>query len=141
VTNVATTLGFPFPPRAVQDAAFAEIRRQLTYKTLWHGGTLTVADRWFVSSKTCCGCGAVKAKLALSERTYCCEACGMVLDRDANAAVNLARLAASGADSNGRGADRETRGTGQAAVKRQPGMAAPSACETGTLPPQGESAT
>ena len=46
--------------------------------------------------------GAVKAKLALSERTYCCTACGTVLDRDVNAAVNLAELAGSGPDSNGR---------------------------------------
>jgi transposase len=90
-------------------SSFGEIRRQLTYKTAWHGGTLIVADRWFASSKTCSACGAVKAKLALSERMYVCEWCGMVLDRDVNAAVNLARLAASGADSNGRGADQKTR--------------------------------
>ena len=124
--------------RHVQDAGFAEIRRHLTYKTTWHGGTLLVADRWFASSKTCSGCGAVKAKLALSERQYVCEACGTVLDRDVNAAVNLARLAASGADSNGRGADQKTRSSGQVAVKRQPGTRQRG--QTGTLPPQGESA-
>jgi putative transposase len=132
--------------RHVADASFAEIRRQLTYKTSWHGGTLIVADRWFASSKTCSECGAVKAKLALSEREYVCEACGTVLDRDINAAVNLARLAASGADSNGRGADRQTGHARQVAVK----LGAPPACggqpgtatagQTGTLPPQGESA-
>ena len=82
--------------RHVADASFAEIRRQLTYKTTWHGGTLIVADRWFASSKTCSECGAVKTKLALSKRAYACEACGTVLDRDVNAAVNLARLAARG---------------------------------------------
>jgi len=124
--------------RHVADASFAEIRRQLAYKTEWHGGTLIVADRWFASSKTCSECGAVKAKLALSEREYVCEACGTVLDRDANAAVNLARLAASGPDSNGRGADRQTCLGEQVAVKRQPGRA--DARQTGTLPPQGESA-
>jgi IS605 OrfB family transposase len=124
--------------RHVADASFAEIRRQLTYKTAWHGGTLIVADRWFASSKTCSECGAVKAKLALSERTYVCEACGTVLDRDVNAAVNLARLAGSGPDSNGRGADRQTGLARQVAVKRQPGTA--QAGQTGTLPPQGESA-
>lgn len=68
--------------RHVADASFAEIRRQLTYKTAWHGGRLIVADRWFASSKTCSGCGAVKAKLALSERTYDRAACGLVLNRD-----------------------------------------------------------
>ena len=124
--------------RHVADASFAEIRRQLTYKVAWHGGTLIVADRWFASSKTCSECGAVKAKLALSERTYVCEACGTLLDRDVNAAVNLARLAGSGPDSNGRGADQKTGLARQVAVKRQPGRAP--ARQTGTLPPQGESA-
>ena len=124
--------------RHVADASFAEIRRQLTYKTAWHGGTLIVADRWFASSKTCSECGAVKAKLALSERTYVCETCGTVLDRDVNAAVNLARLAGSGPDSNGRGADRQTPLAAQVAEKRQPGTRQRG--QTGTLPPQGESA-
>jgi len=124
--------------RHAADASFAEIRRQLTCKTAWHGGRLIVADRWFASSKTCSGCGAAKAKLALSERTYVCTACGLVLDRDINAAVNLARLAASGADSNGRGADQKTGLARRVAVKRQPGRV--SARQTGTLPPQGESA-
>lgn len=120
--------------RHVADASFTEIRRQLAYKTAWHGGCLIVADRWFASSKTCSGCGAVKAKLALSERTYVCTTCGLVLDRDVNAAVNLARLAGSGPDSNGRGADRKTGPARQVAVKRQPG--AQQCGETGTVPRQ-----
>ena len=83
------------------DASFAEFRRQVEYKTAWRGGRVIVADRWFASSKTCSGCGAVKAKLALSERTYVCTSCGMVADRDLNAALNLAeygkqQLAGSG---------------------------------------------
>jgi IS605 OrfB family transposase len=53
--------------RHIADAGFAEIRRQLAYKTVWNGGRLLVADRWYPSSKTCSGCGAAKAKLALSE--------------------------------------------------------------------------
>jgi putative transposase len=81
--------------RAVSDAAFGELRRQLTYKTGWYGTELVVADRWFPSSKTCSGCGAVKEELDLSERTYTCSTenggCGLVIDRDLNAAVNLAR--------------------------------------------------
>jgi putative transposase len=78
----------------IADVGFAEIRRHLAYKTLWYGGRLLVADRWYPSSKTCSGCGAVKAKLALSEREYACEACGLVIDRDRNASLNLAALAA-----------------------------------------------
>ncbi|MGH4002297.1 MAG: IS607 family element RNA-guided endonuclease TnpB [Pseudonocardiaceae bacterium] len=80
--------------RRIADASWAEIRRQLTYKTRRTGDELVVADRWFASSKTCSGCGAAKAKLALSERTYVCLECGIVLDRDVNAAINLAALAA-----------------------------------------------
>jgi IS605 OrfB family transposase len=49
--------------RAVSDAGFGQIRRQLTYKTTWNGGRLVVADRWYPSSKTCSGCGVVKPKL------------------------------------------------------------------------------
>ena len=100
--------------RHIADAGFAEVRRQLAYKTEWNGGRLVTADRWFPSSKTCSGCGAVKAKLALSERTYTCTTCGLILDRDLNAARNLAALAAQ-VDSAGsgpvagRGADRKTR--------------------------------
>jgi IS605 OrfB family transposase len=100
--------------RAVSDAGFGEIRRQLTYKTEWNGGRLEVAGRWFPSSKMCSGCGAVKAKLPLRVRTYACEGCGLVIGRDENAALNLAALvkrhvAGSGPETeNRRGADRKT---------------------------------
>jgi len=78
--------------RAVLDTAPSEIRRQLTYKSAWYGSRLVVADRWYPSSKTCSRCKAVKAKLPLSERTYRCCHCGLVIDRDLNAAANLASL-------------------------------------------------
>ena len=129
--------------RAITDASFAEVRRQLTCKTEWNGGRLIVADRWFASSKTCSGCGAVKTKLLLSERTYVCASCGLVTDRDENAALNLAEygrqvIAGSGPEINGRGADRKTGLARQVAVKRQPGTA--HAGQTGTVPPQGRTA-
>ncbi|MFD4460724.1 IS607 family element RNA-guided endonuclease TnpB [Nocardia sp. NPDC058480] len=79
--------------RHITDAGWAEFRRQLTYKADAAGVGVVVADRWFASSKTCSGCGTAKAKLALSERMYACTACGLVLDRDHNAAQNLAALA------------------------------------------------
>jgi len=79
--------------RALHDASLAEIRRQLAYKTAWRGGQLIEADTFYPSSKTCSGCNAAKAKLPLSERTYRCEHCALVLDRDENAARNLAALA------------------------------------------------
>jgi len=126
--------------RAISDAGFGEIRRQLAYKTAWNGGRLEVAGRWFPSSKTCSACGAVKAKLPLRVRTYACESCGLVIDRDENAALYLAALvkrhvAGSGPETeNGRGADRKTSSGMQAAVKRQPGTAR--AGQTGTVPAQ-----
>ncbi|MEU2246109.1 IS607 family element RNA-guided endonuclease TnpB [Streptomyces sp. NPDC019224] len=79
--------------RRVADAAFGEIRRQLTYKPRRHGTRLVVADRWLPSSKTCSRCGAVKAKLPLHVRVFECDACGLVLDRDENAGHNLLALA------------------------------------------------
>ncbi|HLI38155.1 MAG TPA: IS607 family element RNA-guided endonuclease TnpB [Streptosporangiaceae bacterium] len=126
--------------RHVADASFGEVRRQLEYKTAWHGGRVIVADRWFASSKTCSGCGAAKAELPLSDRTYVCASCGMVADRDLNAALNLAgygnrQVAGSGPETeNGRGADRKTGPARQVAVKRQPGTA--HAGKTGTAPAQ-----
>ncbi|GAB3813420.1 IS607 family element RNA-guided endonuclease TnpB [Micromonospora zhanjiangensis] len=138
--NVAGMLRNRRLARHIADAGFAEIRRQLGYKTGWNGGRLLVADRWYPSSKTCSGCGAVKTKLALHEREYTCEVCGLVVDRDLNAARNLAALAAE-FDTAGsgpvaaRGADQKTRARGQVAVKREPGTA--TADKTGTVPPQG----
>jgi len=79
--------------KAVSDSAMGEIRRQLTYKADWHGTEVIEADRWYPSSKTCSECGNVKTLLRLSDRKYVCEACGAVIDRDLNAAMNLAALA------------------------------------------------
>ena len=75
--------------KAIMDAAFGEFRRQLEYKTARTGAALHVVDRWYPSSKTCSKCGRVKAKLSLSERVYRCDGCGLVMDRDLNAAVNI----------------------------------------------------
>ena len=75
--------------KSVMDASFGEIRRQLECKTTRTGARLNIIDRWYPSSKTCSRCGRVKAKLSLSERTYSCEHCGLVIDRDLNAAINI----------------------------------------------------
>ena len=75
--------------KAVMDVSFYELRRQLEYKTAKTGAKLHVIDRWYPSSKTCSNCGSVKAKLSLKERTYKCEHCGLVIDRDLNAAINI----------------------------------------------------
>jgi len=77
--------------QAVSDVSFGEIIRQLSYKALWSGKELVKADQWFASSKICSCCGNKKDILKLSERTYNCEACGLSIDRDLNAANNLAK--------------------------------------------------
>jgi hypothetical protein len=97
-------------------------------------------DQRAAERKTCSAWGIAKTKPALSEREYRCGVCGLVLDRDHDAALNLAALAAE-CDTAGsgpvaaHGADRKTRVCGQVAVKREPGTA--SADQTGTVPPQG----
>jgi putative transposase len=111
--------------RVLADVGLAELRRQLAYKTAWHGTRLLLADRFYPSSKTCSACGWVKAKLPLAERNFTCDACGLRIDRDLNAARNLASLAEHVAQSgwetrNARGADRKPQPAGQAATKREP---------------------
>jgi putative transposase len=123
--NVAGMLRNRRLARALADTGLAELRRQLGYKTTWYGSRLIVADRFYPSSKTCSTCGWVKAKLTLAERTFTCEACGLRLDRDLNAARNLAKLAQHVAQGgwetqNARGADRRTQVAGQVALKREP---------------------
>lgn len=92
--------------RAVSDSGFGEMRRQIKYKAEWAGIEVVVADRFFPSSKTCSACGCVRDELSLSERTFICPECGSVIDRDLNAAKNLAALANR---QNGRGLPVELR--------------------------------
>ena len=79
--------------RALSDAGMGNFRRQTTYKSAWAGERLLIAPRFYASSKRCSVCHHLKETLLLSERTYVCEACGSVKDRDLNAACNLAQLA------------------------------------------------
>ena len=76
--------------QAIGDVGFGEFRRQIEYKAAWQNKTVIIADRFFASSKTCSCCGLKKEKLNLSERTFCCLSCGLTIDRDLNAAINLA---------------------------------------------------
>jgi putative transposase len=108
--------------RRVADAGFGAARRMLEYKTGWNAGRLMTADRWYPSSKTCSGCGERKPSLPLSERTFRCYACDLVLDRDINAARNLLGLAASGAERvNACGGDIRPGPTGLTPAKQEPG--------------------
>lgn len=91
--NVSGMLKNRHLSKAIADVSFAELRRQLEYKASWHGIEVVVADRWYASSKTCSQCGHKKDHLNLSERIFICEKCGVRIDRDLNAAQNLASLA------------------------------------------------
>lgn len=88
--NVRGMLGNRRLSRAISDMGFHEFRRQLTYKASMRGNHVELVDRWFPSSKMCSECWEVNDKLGLSERVFRCQACGFELDRDENAARNLA---------------------------------------------------
>lgn len=120
--NVAGMLKNHHLARAIADASFSELRRQLEYKAPRNGGQVVLASRWYPSSKTCSNCGTAKAKLSLSERTYQCDACGVAINRDLNAAINLKNhVAGSGPETrNGGRARQKTRPGGQQAMKPQP---------------------
>jgi putative transposase len=75
--------------RNIADVGMYEFRRQLEYKCLWYGSRLIIAPRDFPSSKLCSSCGHKKKELTLSERKYHCDKCGLNIDRDFNAALNL----------------------------------------------------
>lgn len=79
--------------RAIADVGFAEFRRQIEYKAQQVNILVKFVSRWEPSSKTCSSCKAVREELGLSERTFVCHACGLVIDRDLNASYNLADLA------------------------------------------------
>jgi IS605 OrfB family transposase len=78
--------------QAMADVGMYEFRRQLEYKGAWYGCEVLVADRFYPSTKRCSQCGQVKTEMSLAEREYHCECCGLVIDRDLNAALNLEQL-------------------------------------------------
>ncbi len=80
--------------KAIQEQKLYEFKRQLEYKCAFNGIEFIEADKWYPSSKLCSRCSHIKKELKLSERTYTCEECGCTIDRDLNAAVNLARYSA-----------------------------------------------
>jgi putative transposase len=80
--------------RAISDVGMYEFKRQMLYKAEWMMEALLLADRFYPSTKRCSRCGHVKEHMDLSERVYICEqeGCGLMLDRDLNAALNLVAL-------------------------------------------------
>lgn len=73
----------------ISDASLSTFRRQLEYKCKWYGKELVVISRFYPSSKTCSRCGWKNKDLKLSDRTFVCKDCGLEIDRDLNAAINI----------------------------------------------------
>lgn len=92
--NVTGMMSNKHLSKAIQEQCFHEFLRQMQYKCEWNGIEFVQAGRFYPSSKTCSCCGSVKRDLKLSDRTYRCDVCGAVIDRDYNAAVNLSRYVA-----------------------------------------------
>lgn len=80
--------------KAIATQCLYEFKRQMQYKCEFNGIEFVEADKWYPSSKICSECGHKKSRLSLSERTYICEECGAVIDRDFNASINLSRYSA-----------------------------------------------
>jgi putative transposase len=89
IAAIARGMGRRAFRRSVYQAGIGKVRSTLAYKCDWNGGRLLVAERWFASSKTHHGCGGYLADLRLGEREWVCPRCGGLVDRNANAAMNL----------------------------------------------------
>ena len=75
--------------KSVQEQGLYEFKRKLSYKSEWNNIIIIDVPRFFPSSKTCSCCGSYKSNLKLSDRTYKCDNCGVEIDRDYNASLNL----------------------------------------------------
>ena len=75
--------------RSISDAVWRDLRGMLEYKADGYGRELVVVDRWFPSSKVCSACGLTAASMSLNVREWTCTGCGVVHDRDVNAARNI----------------------------------------------------
>ena len=75
--------------KAISDAGWSELVRQLEYKSEWYGRTMVKIDQWTPSSKLCSHCGHLVASMPLNIRTWECPECGTKHDRDVNASVNI----------------------------------------------------
>jgi putative transposase len=96
--------------RRIADAGWGTFRHMVDYKASWYGTELIIAPRWFPSTRTCSSCGWHWAAMTLSDRVFRCAHCGAVIDRDRNAAVNLALWANAESSSASQAPDPEARG-------------------------------
>lgn len=91
--NVSDMMKNKHLSNSLSKQCFYQFIRQMKYKCQWNGIEFIQVPRFYPSSKTCSACGAIKKNLKLSERTFICNECGYVIDRDYNAAINLMRYA------------------------------------------------
>ena len=83
--------------KAISDVSWSKFTNMLEYKAEWYGKEIVKIDRFAPSSKMCYGCGNIKSDLKLSDRTYKCNVCGLTIDRDLNAAINIKALGVNNA--------------------------------------------
>lgn len=93
--NISGMLKNKHLSKSVAQQGLYEFKTMIKYKAEKYNIEFVEADKWYPSSKTCSKCGYVKPKLSLSERTFVCECCGVVIDRDRNASINLSRYKVS----------------------------------------------
>jgi putative transposase len=121
--------------RAIGDAAWSEFARQLAYKAEWFSAELVVCDRRFASTRTCSRCGALKERMALAERVFACDCCELIVDRDRNAAANLAAWAEHARAPDRQAGGRVTNASGGEGAGRYHGNGATGPDEGGTKAP------
>ena len=72
------------------DVGLYELKRQLVYKAQWYGRRVEMIDRFEPTTSKCSNCGT-RQEMSLKERVYSCRECGLILNRDLNAAINIKR--------------------------------------------------
>ena len=90
--NVSGMIRAGLQSKALADAGMSVLLDQIRYKAHWYGTHVVQADQWYPSSKTCSSCGVVNANLGREPR-WSCPGCGVMHDRNGNAARNLQKLA------------------------------------------------
>ena len=105
--------------RAIADAGMSGFLARLDYKCGWYGAEYVKADRWYASSKLCAHCGWKNDDLTLSDREWWCSGCGILNNRDANAARNLANWPGLSFPVSGRGDRVSSASGGRWSAKRQ----------------------
>ena len=77
--------------KSISDVSWSKFVELLKYKSDWSGRDLVQIDKFFPSSKMCSGCENIKKDLTLKDRVYNCSCCGLIIDRDYNASLNILR--------------------------------------------------